>query len=344
MIKSIKKFYFYYIFMVCVCVSLMGYASYHLIVFERAMPASQTVSGVSEAARAKRPIGEKTPKMANPYAAQLRELPYFQELPQRLFTAEHFFHFMLFLGSFTMILIMSIRLSIKTNTYIRRDIKSLARMFKDVRRGTVRVDYPMELAEFKSIFQFLRESGSRMLAEQKKFEEMGLIDHLSQLNNRRHFEIKLRDLHEKAKTNGHSSVLIIDVDYFKSVNDKHGHNAGDALIVSFAEALQKVVRQTDFIARLGGDEFCVIYTYAGLDQAEHLAQRLRRELPREVTLTKGIVHVLRWTGGLSVMTDQDKKYDDVLWRADQALLQAKEGGKNITKVYRPDRGSLRETG
>jgi diguanylate cyclase (GGDEF)-like protein len=127
-------------------------------------------------------------------------------------------------------------------------------------------------------------------------------------------------------------VLIIDVDHFKLVNDEHGHDAGDALIVGFSEALRAVVRNTDFIARLGGDEFCIIYTYTRLDKAKDLVERLRRELPRYINLPKGVVHTLRWTGGLSSMRDSDRKFDDVLWRADQALLQAKQGGRNNTRV------------
>lgn len=234
--------------------------------------------------------------------------------------------------------------------YVRHDIKSLVRIFKDVRQGSVRVDYPMELAEFRAIFQFLRDSGSRMREEREKFKKMGLIDHLSQLNNRRHFESKLKELFKKAKTNGHSSVLMIDLDNFKKVNDRYGHDAGDALITGFSETLRNVVRQpggaegraTDFLARLGGDEFCVIYTYTEIKQVEKLVARLRTELPREIALTKGIVHVLRWTGGLSVMQDSDKRFDDVLWRADQALLQAKEAGRNNTKTYRPSPDSLKQ--
>ena len=61
--------------------------------------------------------------------------------------------------------------------------------------------------------------------------------------------------------------------------------------------------------------------------------RLRRELPRHIPLPKGIVHALRWTGGLSAMHSSDNKFDAVLWRADQALLEAKEHGRNNTRVY-----------
>lgn len=172
----------------------------------------------------------------------------------------------------------------------------------------------------------------------KNMELMELMDQLSQLGNRRYFEQRLKELFEASNENGPSSVLMIDMDYFKQVNDKHGHDAGDALIVGFANALRKAVRQTDVLARFGGDEFCIIYPYDPLEKARIRAERLRKQLPREILLTKGIMHQLRWTGGLSVMYDKDTKPDDVLWRADQALLQAKEDGRNTTKVYDPAAG------
>jgi diguanylate cyclase (GGDEF)-like protein len=230
------------------------------------------------------------------------------------------------------------RLYRHTLSAVRHDIHSLIRMFRDLREGSVRVGYPMALREFSEIFDYLRDRGQKLMKEKEKLKDMGLMDHLSQLGNRRHFEARLKELFDASKANGPSSVLIIDMDYFKQVNDKHGHEAGDALIVGFANALRKVVRQTDVLARLGGDEFCIIYTYASLDKAKALAERLRKQLPREISLPKGVIHQLRWTGGLSAMHDKDAKPDDVLWRADQALFQAKEAGRNLTKVYDPVAG------
>jgi diguanylate cyclase (GGDEF)-like protein len=238
------------------------------------------------------------------------------------------------------IVIVLLRLYRQTVNAVRHDIRSLIRMFRDLREGSVRVDYPMRLREFSEIFNYLRDRGQKLVEEKEKLKGMGLMDHLSQLGNRRHFEIRLKELFETSKANGPSSVLIIDMDHFKSVNDKHGHDAGDALIVGFANALRKVVRQTDVLARLGGDEFCIIYAYAPLAKATALVERLRKQLPREIPLTKGVMHQLRWTGGLSAMHDKDTKPDDVLWRADQALLQAKEAGRNATKVYDPTTGQL----
>ena len=226
----------------------------------------------------------------------------------------------------------------RLNQAARHDITSLVRMFQDIREGSVRVDYPMELAEFNRVFSYLQESGKKLVQQQQKFKDMGLIDHLSQVHNRRAFEERLAELFKQSTVRASSAVLMIDIDHFKAVNDQLGHDAGDALIINIAQALKKLVRHSDFLARLGGDEFCVIFAYTPLRQAELLAERLRQELPRTVPLTKDHVHTLRWTGGISAMSPKDTKFDQVLWRADQALLRAKEAGRNQTQVYDTESG------
>lgn len=225
-----------------------------------------------------------------------------------------------------------------TSLAICHDVGSLVRMFGDVREGSLRERYPMALHEFQEIFFFLRESGERLMREKSRLKKLGFIDHLSQLSNRRHFERRLGELFEASRAKGPSSVLLIDIDYFKSVNDRHGHDAGDALIVAFSKALRACVRHSDFLARLGGDEFCVVYPYTSVDKAAAYVERLRKQLPRDVPLLRDLMHPLRWTGGLSAIADADTKFDDVLWRADKALIQAKEGGRNNTQIFHPRTG------
>jgi len=252
-----------------------------------------------------------------------------------IFAGNRIYYALFILFAVTSLLVMSFGLYRRTREAIHHDIKSVGRMFRDVRQGDMRNQYPMKLEEFSPAFLYLQDSGRKLVEEKEKLKGMGLIDHLSQLSNRRYFEMRLNELFEQKKAFPPSSVLIIDIDQFKSVNDRYGHKAGDALIVGFADALRQVVRQSDFLARLGGDEFCVIYPYVTLTEATVFADRLRKLLPRQIPLTRGIVHNLRWSGGVSIMSDKDPKYSDVLWRADQALILAKEGGRNRTKVYDP---------
>ncbi len=323
MVQSLKWIYLRHLLLVSVSLCLLGYGVWGLVVDTIVQPDGPSGTHFTSA----------------PAATNSSVMPVLAPSPPAAMAADkttdttRLLYIALIIASMLMIITSTTNLYVRSVRYVRHDIESLVRMFHDIHDGHIRVDYPMLLREFTGIFRFLRSSGTEMMEEKRQFKEMGLIDHLSQLNNRRHFEKRLEDLYNNAKVNGPSSVLIIDVDHFKRVNDEHGHDVGDALIVGFADAMRKVVRKTDILARLGGDEFCVIYTYTGLDKARDLVERLRRDLPRHIPLPKGIVHSLRWTGGLSVMHSGDKKFDAVLWRADQALLEAKENGRNNTRVY-----------
>jgi len=252
-----------------------------------------------------------------------------------ILAGDRLYYFFLIVFAALSLIVMSYSLYRSTVNSVQHDLKSLANMIRDVRSGTVRKVYPMELDEFASALLYLKDSGKKLIEEKQKLREMGFLDHLSQLSNRRHFELRLKEVFETRKINGPSSLLILDVDRFKSVNDRYGHAAGDELIVKFSTALRSCVRQTDVLARLGGDEFCIIYTFTPLEKAQALAERLREQLPREVPLSHGIVHLLSWSGGLSEMREKDGKSDDVLTRADQALFRAKESGRNTTHLDIP---------
>ncbi len=225
-----------------------------------------------------------------------------------------------------------------TSSAMNNDIRSIARIFQDMRDGNMRVDYPIEFADFKRFFGYLRDSGLKMVLQHQRLRSMGMIDHLSQQHNRRAFEKRLESLFERAKATGPSSVLIIDLDHFKQVNDNHGHDVGDNLIVGFSEAAKRLVRGTDFLARLGGDEFCIIFPHIGLERAIGRVAQFRRDMPETIMLTPTYQHPLRWTGGLATIEDDDTRYDDVLKRADQALFKAKEAGRNRTCYFAPSHG------
>jgi diguanylate cyclase (GGDEF)-like protein len=128
------------------------------------------------------------------------------------------------------------------------------------------------------------------------------------------------------------AALFIDVDNFKEINDTFGHEAGDQLIIKFGNALKAALRNSDFIARLGGDEFCVLFPYTPLDRAQELAERLRASMPESVELIPGVTQKLSWSGGLSEYSRDDHGENEALARADAALLEAKRGGRNVTRV------------
>jgi len=225
------------------------------------------------------------------------------------------------------------RIDRRARATLRRDAQTLTGMIEDIRQGNLKPEYPVAMDEFRDLQRQLRESGGHLVSERRKLEDLGLTDHLSGLPNRRAFEMRLAQHLVQARMGFPTAVLLLDVNHFKSVNDRHGHDAGDALIRIFAESIREAVRRTDFVARLGGDEFCIMFPFTDLATAFMLAERLRSKLPAIIELGNGAQHRLRWTGGLSVMMHHDDKADDVLWRADKVLLEAKSAGRNRTFVY-----------
>jgi diguanylate cyclase (GGDEF)-like protein len=158
------------------------------------------------------------------------------------------------------------------------------------------------------------------------------LDHLSKVHNRLSFDEKQSELFKTLKDGWTHSLLILDIDNFKQINDTFGHEAGDQMIIVFGKALRENLRNSDFVARLGGDEFCVIFPYTSLDRAEELAKRLRDNMPETVELIPGVTHKLAWSGGLSEYSKQDTAESAALSRADAALLMAKRSGRNTTRI------------
>lgn len=164
------------------------------------------------------------------------------------------------------------------------------------------------------------------------------VDGLTGVYNRNHLRQRLELLCQA----GHPfHLLMTDIDHFKSINDELGHPVGDRVLIEVARRLQLALRPGDFLARYGGEEFCVVLTRLKDDSAQTVAERLRCQIEgskiegRQVTTSVGIS---RWDGRESI--------SQLFERADQALYQAKELGRNRVIMLWPDGilPSPRETG
>jgi diguanylate cyclase (GGDEF)-like protein len=228
------------------------------------------------------------------------------------------------------ILVMAFTLTVRNR--VIDNLRMLVKLTNDLRQQRLRADYPVSLAEFQTPLETMLKLGKVMLGRQKEVTSQARLDHLSKVNNRRSFDEKQKELFASLKDGWSHSLLIMDIDNFKQVNDTFGHEAGDQLIIKFGNALKTCLRNSDFIARLGGDEFCVLFPFTPLDRAQELSERLRAKMPESVELIPGVTQKLSWSGGLSEYSREDKEENEALARADAALLEAKRGGRNATRI------------
>jgi diguanylate cyclase len=155
-------------------------------------------------------------------------------------------------------------------------------------------------------------------------------DSLTGLSNRRAFEETLREAIETAEAQGVPLCLVsFDIDHFKTVNDRHGHAAGDSVLRGLAQTLREWARPGDCPARVGGEEFAVILPATGHEEATPLADALRRAVAREAFLAGANGEMLSVTISLGVAELRaGEGQDALLARADAALYDAKHQGRN----------------
>lgn len=182
---------------------------------------------------------------------------------------------------------------------------------------------------------------ARDITERKRLEEqlrhLALHDPLTNLANRRQFQEELeRELQAVHRSGDGGTLLLLDVNGFKYVNDTFGHPAGDDVLVGLAQLLQAEVRQSDLVARLGGDEFAIILPKTTVATAEKVAYRILEAIQRHTFLLKGQPVRLTASMGLAAYPEHGACSSQLLAHADIALYQAKAQGRGTCFVYVPD--------
>jgi diguanylate cyclase (GGDEF)-like protein len=174
---------------------------------------------------------------------------------------------------------------------------------------------------------------SKLLEQNRRLEELTVTDNLTGLANRRSLVENLTLQLERYRRNGQPfSVLMLDLDNFKSVNDRYGHLAGDEVLRRFSTSMVGSIRSVDFAARYGGEEFSIILFDTESSDASDLAERIRAQVDQmRVELEPGLVLTVTASIGVAEVCDTDAKPDDLLQRADAALYRAKQAGRN--RVY-----------
>jgi len=176
----------------------------------------------------------------------------------------------------------------------------------------------------------LADSNEKLRSRERELEDLAIRDPLTGIANRRQFTKVAGAEVERSRRHGTPlTLMVLDLDHFKSLNDRHGHAAGDAALVATTSLIEAMLRGHDMIARFGGEEFVVLLPGTELDGATQVAERLRAAVAQQ-TLEASDGSLIRWTMSLGVATldpEQDG-LDDLIRRADTALYRAKALGRN----------------
>lgn len=178
-----------------------------------------------------------------------------------------------------------------------------------------------------------RELEDAVRREREAFRHLALHDPLTGVANRRNLKRSLTDTMAKARrSNRPSSVLFVDIDDFKGVNDRLGHEVGDSVLTGVANGLAEVVRAGDLVGRWGGDEFLILpYRLDTADQVMELAERVLKYFESEIDVGDGQMYRSRLTVGIGWSPDSRVDVDGLVRSADEALYEAKTAGKGIAR-------------
>ncbi len=163
----------------------------------------------------------------------------------------------------------------------------------------------------------------------KQMENIASTDSLTGILNRYAFNMMLKkEMHRANRHYLHFSLILLDLDHFKNVNDTYGHDTGDIVLIEVAKNIQKMIREEDIFARFGGEEFIIILPDTNLDGAYHIAERIRKAIAEDTFGTD--IHITLSMGLAEYQIDEEAR--QLLKRTDNALYKAKNSGRNSVVI------------
>jgi two-component system, cell cycle response regulator len=168
----------------------------------------------------------------------------------------------------------------------------------------------------------------------KKLEELATTDGLTGLLNKRAMlDMASQKVAAATRFSRHLSVLVTDIDFFKKVNDVHGHDVGDVVIRGMGEILRRAKRTTDAVARFGGEEFVVICEETDAKGAMLLAERVRKEVEAKAFPTHDGPLKVTCSVGVATFPEAGRDWDALFRAADAALYTSKKSGRNRSTAW-----------
>jgi len=248
-----------------------------------------------------------------------------------------FKEFILYISLFVIVLlIMILPIILLFSNKIEQPLKSLLLGSKTIEDGNYghkinsnSIDHStVEIRELADSFNSMSNKLNDVIGELKL---TSTIDVLSQLYNRRELmRLSHNAFHKSKKENTQFAVLMIDIDFFKKINDNYGHRAGDVAISSVSNTIKTSIDSTDIAGRYGGEEFLVFISDTTLDLAEEIAQRVRQNVENLQIVSEEHSFVCTCSIGLFYKEEKESfsTLEDVIELSDQALYKAKESGRN----------------
>ncbi len=213
---------------------------------------------------------------------------------------------------------------------IQGSIESIRHHLADQRQQEEQRQEELE-QQLKSVNQRLVQmegESERLRARLAEERVQAMTDPLTNVPNRLGYDKQIAcEFSRWQRYNSPLSILVCDIDFFKKINDNYGHKAGDRALMAIAKSMDMHIRETDYLARVGGEEFVVLLPETNLQQAEIVAEKLRKGVESCVFVYEGKPVPITISGGIAEFSTGDQ-VDDVYVRADKALYRAKEQGRN----------------
>ena len=188
----------------------------------------------------------------------------------------------------------------------------------------------------KKLDKAVNDKTKDLIVANDKLKLLANRDYLTGISNRAHFMKFAKKYFEMAKRNGGElQILSLDIDYFKSVNDRYGHDVGDCVLKDFSEKISLLLRKSDLFGRIGGEEFCILLQNTSQDGAVKFGERIRMAIKSMDSLCSGnTVNITVSIGVASLHTE--KNVEDLIKKSDIALYDAKKNGRDQISVYSQD--------
>lgn len=170
---------------------------------------------------------------------------------------------------------------------------------------------------------------ARMVVDEIELRQIATTDSLTGALTRSGFDIEMNREFSRSKRSQHElSLIAIDIDHFKSVNDRHGHGSGDLVLQSVVKLIRQELRSGDFVARLGGEEFVILLPETNTSGAYSLAERIRKRISEHMTLAQSDAVRVTASFGIAGIDPAEESWATALENADAAMYEAKRNGRN----------------